>query len=175
MRRADFLLVNWIAHDGEKEHTKMREDTNTGVWFVYDGHCPICTTAARALRIKQGAGPLHLVNAREARNHPLIEEINARRLNLDDGMVLKYQGICYHGEDALHMMALLGSPIDWFNRMNALLFSSRTLAWFCYPAMRAMRNLLLRRKGASRIKNLAAQPDGDQKLRAIVRRSSGRE
>ena len=69
-------------------------------------------------------------------------------------MVLKYQGICYHGEDALHMMAMLGSPNGWFNRANALLFKSKPVARFCYPAMRAARNLLLRLKGVEHIRNL---------------------
>jgi hypothetical protein len=69
-------------------------------------------------------------------------------------MVLKYREICYHGEDALHMMALLGSNKGWFNRLNAILFSSRPLARFCYPAMRGVRNILLRMNGVEKIQNL---------------------
>ncbi len=43
-----------------------------GVWFVYDGDCPMCNTAAHAFRIKQEHGYLHLVNARETKDDPLI-------------------------------------------------------------------------------------------------------
>ena len=46
-----------------------------GVWFVYDGDCPICTHAAEALRIKQEFGSLSLLNAREAVDEPLIDVI----------------------------------------------------------------------------------------------------
>jgi predicted DCC family thiol-disulfide oxidoreductase YuxK len=124
------------------------------VWFVYDGDCPICCMAANALQIKKTVGNLHVVNAREDINSPLIGEINEQKLNLDDGMVLKFQGVLYHGEDALHMMALLGSPHGWFNRMNAILFRSKKVAKFCYPMMRSTRNLLLRVKRVGKINNL---------------------
>ena len=59
-----------------------------GVWFVYDGDCPICTHAAHALKIKETYGSLHLLNAREKQSHPLIDEINKQCLDLDEGMVI---------------------------------------------------------------------------------------
>lgn len=124
------------------------------VWFAYDGECPICSYAAHTLRIRKSVGNLHLVNARESQDHPLVREITALGLNLDDGMVLKFGSRCYHGRDALHMMALLGSPIGWFNRANALLFRSRLLAKLLYPPMRGTRNLLLRLHGTQQIHNL---------------------
>ena len=137
---------------------KFTEKNPDNVWFAYDGDCPICSLAAHVLQIKKAVGDLHIVNAREDKAHPLLKEIQDRRLNLDDGMVLKYQGSYYHGEDALHMMALLGSGQGWFNRMNALLFSSKPLARFCYPTMRATRNILLRLKGVQKIRNLVINP-----------------
>jgi predicted DCC family thiol-disulfide oxidoreductase YuxK len=134
---------------------KTEQKTIDGnVWFAYDGHCPICTHAASALQIRKSVGPLQLVDARDDPAHPLIQEIARLGLNLDDGMVLKYQCVCYHGEDALHMMAMLGSPSGWFNRANVLLFRSRAMAKLCYPAMRGARNLLLHLKGVEKIRNL---------------------
>jgi predicted DCC family thiol-disulfide oxidoreductase YuxK len=124
------------------------------VWFVYDGHCPICTTAANALQIRNAVGNLHLVNAREESNHPIMQEIRARRLNLDEGMVIKFLDQCYFGADALHVMALLGTGQGWFNRMNARLFRSKTLSRLLYPPMRTARNLFIRLKGISKIDNL---------------------
>jgi predicted DCC family thiol-disulfide oxidoreductase YuxK len=91
----------------------ITEQSRADVWFAYDGDCPICTRAAQYLRIKESLGNLQLVNARDDREHPFIQEINNRVLNLDDGMVLKFREACYHGEDALHMMALLGSNRGW--------------------------------------------------------------
>ena len=134
------------------------EETKGDVWFVYDGDCPICDMAAQALEIKRTVGALHLVNARDGQDHPILREIEARRLDLDDGMVLRFQDRLYHGQDALCMMALLGSGQGWFNRMNAVLFRSRTLARLCYPGMRAARNLLLRILRIEKIRNLDRAP-----------------
>jgi predicted DCC family thiol-disulfide oxidoreductase YuxK len=144
-------------------HTKTTDQRTAemqgDVWFIYDGDCPICRRAAQALRIKKAVGTLHLLNARENREHPLVKDVNTRGLNLDDGMALKFLENFYHGEDALHMMALLGSTQGWFNRMNVVLFRSKTLAKWCYPPMRAARNILLRLKGVEKIDNLGLVPD----------------
>lgn len=130
------------------------QEAKGDAWYVYDGECPLCRTAARALRIREAVGQLHLINAREEADHPVIHEINARGLDIDKGTVIKFGGNFYHGGDAMVMMALLGSRSGWFNRMNALLFRSEAFARFCYPAIRGCRNLLLRLKGVGQIHNL---------------------
>ncbi len=135
----------------EREETANSE---SGVWFVYDGECPICRYAAHALRIREAAGALHLVNAREQADHPLVTEVNAHGFDLDESMVLKYGGRFYRGADALELMALLGTGVGWFNRMNALLCRSKPVACFCYPLMRALRNALIRLRGVPKIRNL---------------------
>lgn len=148
------------------------EKSDPIVWFAYDGECPLCTMAAQALHIRKDVGDLQLVNAREDLEHPLIQEITRLGLDLDDGMVLKYRGICYHGDNALHMMALLGSPSGWFNRLNAILFRSKTVARICYPSMRGVRNLLLRRLGVGKIRNLQQSPS---ELQPIFKSIFGKE
>ncbi|MBI1275520.1 DUF4166 domain-containing protein [bacterium] len=121
------------------------------VYFIYDGECPICSMAAHALRIRDAAGTLHLINAREGKNHSLVQEVTQLGYDLDDGMVIKFGGKYYQGKDALGIMALLSSNIGWFNRINAMLFRSPSMAAFLYPAMRGMRNTLIRVKGVSKL------------------------
>ena len=129
---------------------------NEDVWFVYDGDCPLCLMGSIHFRIKQSVGRLHLLNAREASNdYPVIQEINAHQLDLDQGMVLKIGGHLYQGADALQVMALIGSNKGWFNRLSALLFKSEKMSRLCYPAMKTTRNLALIMKGISPIRNLA--------------------
>ena len=125
------------------------------VYFIYDGDCVICTAAARALRIREAVGSLHLVNAREGVQQPLVQEVTRRGYDLDEGMVILFAGQYYHGADALTVMALLGSDAGWFNKMNALLFRSKPVARLLYPAMRGIRNALIRAKGVPRLDNLA--------------------
>jgi predicted DCC family thiol-disulfide oxidoreductase YuxK len=128
------------------------------VWFVYDGECPICCAAAQALRIRKAVGQLHLVDARVETDHPLLAEIAAHQLDLDEGMVIHFGDRLYHGADALQLMALLGSGQGWFNRMNALLFRSAVPARWAYPLMRSARNLAIRLRGVTSIDNLQRKP-----------------
>jgi predicted DCC family thiol-disulfide oxidoreductase YuxK len=130
----------------------------SGVWFVYDGDCPLCSTAAHALKIRQRYGALHLVNARD-RDDPLLLEINRRKLDLDEGMVIWCEGRFYHGQDALRFIARFGADDGWFNRINRGLFTSEALARVGYPLLRAIRNLLLKLKGVPQLNNLRNDDD----------------
>jgi predicted DCC family thiol-disulfide oxidoreductase YuxK len=110
--------------------------------LVYDGGCPVCSSYVRYVRIRQSAGTLLLVNARDG--GPWVDRVLQAGLNLDEGMVLFYGGRAYHGVDCVHMLALLSTPSGTFNRLNALIFKQAAVARVTYPVMRAGRNLLLR-------------------------------
>lgn len=125
-----------------------------GVWFIYDGDCPICNMAAQALRIKQTLGELHLVDARTQSNHPLLNSIREQNLDLDEGMVILHDGQLYHGQKALRFMSQYGDDKGWFNRLNRTLFWSETLSTLLYPMMRWVRNTLLKLLGKHPIDNL---------------------
>lgn len=125
-----------------------------GVWFVYDGDCPICTRAAEALRIKQRYGALHTINAREVSADPLIDEINRLGLDLDEGMVIYLDGRFFHGKDALKFMAKYGKNENFFMAVFKGLFWSDGVSTLMYPWLRGTRNWLLRRKNVHRIDNL---------------------
>lgn len=124
------------------------------IWFVYDGDCPLCTNAALALSIKKSYGHLNLLNARETFDHPLIQEINSRAYDLDEGMVIYDGSHFYHGKDALSFMAKFGDNQGFFNLFNKTLFWSDIIAEITYPWMRGLRNLLIRRKQILPIDNL---------------------
>lgn len=125
-----------------------------GVWFVYDGECPICTHAAEALRIKRDYGELFTLNAREFKNDPLIEEINRLGLDLDEGMVIYADGKFYHGKEALQFMARHGEVKNPFMVAFKGLFWSRAFSRLIYPWLRGTRNWFLRRRDVDRIDNL---------------------
>ena len=125
-----------------------------GVWFVYDGECPICNHAAEALRIKQDYGTLHTVNARDTNDDPLIEEINRLGLDLDEGMVIYTNGEFFHGKEALKFIAKYGDNKKIFMAASKGLFWSDRVASLMYPWMRSARNWFLKRKKVYRIDNL---------------------
>lgn len=129
-----------------------------GVWFVYDGQCPLCMMGATHFKVREAVGELHLLDAREQSDHPLMQEINRLGLNLDEGMVIKFKNTCYQGPDALQVMAMLGTGSGWFNRINACMFKSKTLSVLIYPSFRGARNLILKMKGIEKINNLRGHP-----------------
>jgi predicted DCC family thiol-disulfide oxidoreductase YuxK len=135
----------------KQQNIRQEAEAEAGVWFVFDGQCPICTLAANAINMRANCGPLYLLDARKADDHVLIAEIAQAELDLDEGMVVKYGGGLYHGADALVMISILGSGRGWFNRMNGILFKNRRIARISYPVLKAGRNLMLKLLGIQKI------------------------
>ncbi len=131
------------------EHTEQ-----DGIWFIYDGECPLCRSAAMALRIKQQFGKLHLINARDQSDHPLMAEINAQGLDLDEGMVIYYGQKFYHGKTALQFMAKYGEATNSFTIFCKSLFWAKPIAALTYPWMRGTRNMLIKQRKVGKIDNL---------------------
>lgn len=124
----------------------------TDIFLVYDSECPICDLHSRKTEIGDEHGHLVLVDAREESD--LMDEITALGLDIDDGIALRKGGHVYHDVDAIHELAKMSSRKGLYNRMLGAAFSSRRLAGFFYPPLKACRNLLLKVLGRSRINNL---------------------
>ena len=126
--------------------------SQTDVWLVYDGECPVCKTYCKYIRIREAVGNLQLVDARQP--GPLMDEITAAGLDIDQGMVLKFKDAIYYGPDAIHMLTLLSTPSGIFNRINYYVFSTRVGANIFYPIGKFFRTLLLKLLGIKYIENL---------------------
>ena len=122
------------------------------VLLVYDGECPACSRYGQIVRVREDVGRLVVVDARE--DTPIMREITAAGLDIDEGMVLKLGDELYYGSDAIHMLAMIGSRSGPLNRLNYRLFSSPRVARALYPVLRAGRGVLLKLLRRSRINNL---------------------
>ena len=122
------------------------------IFLVYDRQCPMCEYYCTLSRVRESAGRLVLVDARDG--GPLMDEITGAGLDIDDGMVLKVGDRLYYGADAIHALSLLGTRSGVFNRLAFWTFRSRRVARVLYPALRAGRNLVLKLLGRTRINNL---------------------
>ena len=120
-----------------------------GLVIVYDGECPFCSAYVRLLRIKEAAGPVTLVDARQRPD--VIAEARARGLDLDEGMLAIYGSRIYAGGEAMTMLSLLSTSSGMLNRLLARLFADPKRASLLYPALRACRNGALRLLGRTRI------------------------
>lgn len=129
-----------------------RPPRDDDVWLVYDGECPVCTTWCRYVRLREAVGTLHLVDARQP--GALMDQITAAGLDIDQGMVLKFKDVIYYGPDAIRVISLLSTGSGLFNRVNALLFGTRTMAAIFYPLGKAFRSVVLKLLGIRTIQNL---------------------
>lgn len=122
------------------------------ILLVYDRQCPVCDAYCHMVRIGKSAGTLRLVNARDA--GAIMDEITARGLDIDEGMVLKLGTTLYYGADAIYVLSLMSSRSGVFNRLTYWMFRSKRLSATLYPLFRFFRNLLLKLLRKSRINNL---------------------
>jgi len=125
---------------------------NNPVFLVYDKQCPLCENYCKLVRIQEAVGELVLVDARNDSN--ILKEITNANLDIDQGMVLKFNDNLFYGADAIHALALISSSSGIFNKMNYWFFRSKLLAKITYPVLRSMRNLFLKLLSRTKINNL---------------------
>ena len=125
------------------------------ILLVYDKECPACNAYCQIVRIRESVGDLKIIDAREQSD--VLDEITAKGLDIDQGMVLKIGDQLYYGADAIHALALISSRSGVFNRLNYLMFSSKTISSWLYPLFRFFRNVLLKILGKTKINNLGMQ------------------
>ena len=120
--------------------------------LVYDKECPACNNYCQMVRIRESVGELQLVDARE--DTPIMQEITAAGLDIDEGMVLKMNDQLYYGSDAIHALALISSRSGVFNRLVYWVFKSKRASHVLYPILKNGRAVLLKLMGKSKINNL---------------------
>ena len=128
--------------------------------LVYDKECPACNNFCQMVRIRESVGHLELVDARE--DTPIMREITASGLDIDQGMVLKMGDQLYYGSDAIHALSLISSRSGVFNRLNYWVFKSKRVSHVVYPILRFGRSILLKLLRKTKINNL--EVDGNDRF-----------
>ncbi|MGE0119957.1 MAG: thiol-disulfide oxidoreductase DCC family protein [Dongiaceae bacterium] len=122
-----------------------KDESGDPALIVYDGDCIFCQNYVRLLRLRETVGPVELVDARS--DDPRAARYWAQGHDLDQGMLFVYKGRVFYGADAVHVLAGLSGPVSWFNRMNRLVFSSRTASTILYPVLKLGRRITLLARG----------------------------
>ena len=117
--------------------------------IFYDGQCPVCTRYVHYYRLNDGNVTVSLVNMRE--DPGKVAEFQAMGYDVNKGRIVVLDDETYHGEEAVHVLALLSTPLGFFNRTNRWVFSRRWLAKLLYPVLVGGRNLLLLMLGRKKI------------------------
>ncbi len=128
------------------------------VLLVYDHQCFVCDAYCRKANIRENVGELKRVNAREA--SPMMDELTAKGLDIDKGLVLKIDNDIYYSSDAVHELSLLSNRGNLFNRLTYWTFRSKRLSHIIYPILRFFHDLLLKILHRAKINNLHL-PDND--------------
>lgn len=131
--------------------TSHSAESASDVVIIYDGDCPYCSKYTHLLRIREAAGQVVLLNAREPSSE--VRAAQAAGLDLNEGMVVRIGDQYYHGADAIHRLSLMSTRSGLMNRIAAATFRSKGRARLLYPALRFGRNLtlaLLGRKAIAR-------------------------
>jgi predicted DCC family thiol-disulfide oxidoreductase YuxK len=118
--------------------------------IIYDGECPFCANFVKLYAIRKKVTEVELIDARGQRG--LVQELRAQGMDINEGMVVVWQGHCYFGAAGMHLLSVLGTEAGIFGVFNRLLFQNRRVAGLIYPALAAGRRItlsLLRRKPIS--------------------------
>lgn len=119
------------------------------IYVIYDGECPFCSAYVRMVRLRDIAGEVHLLDAREP--HPVVAEMKERGLDLDEGMALKIGDAVYHGDECMNRLAVMSGSSGLFNRLHFWVFKDEKRARALYPFLRAGRNAALKLLGKRKI------------------------
>jgi predicted DCC family thiol-disulfide oxidoreductase YuxK len=125
----------------------VRDDPDPeGVWFIYDGDCPVCAMSAEIVKLRRNFR-LHLINARDEAAHDFVKRIDVAGFDLNQGMAIIYQSQIYIGDEALALIAALSDDRHGWGWIVHHIFKSRTRSRVLYPFLRAFRNGFLNLKG----------------------------
>ena len=130
-------------------------DTND-IYVIYDGECPFCSAYVRMVRLREAAGAVHLLDAREP--HPVVDEVRALGYDFDEGMALKIGDAIYHGDECVHQLAMMSGSSGALNRLHFWIFKDPKRAKLLYPYLRAGRNAALRLLGKRKIADAENAP-----------------
>jgi predicted DCC family thiol-disulfide oxidoreductase YuxK len=122
---------------------------STPLQVIYDGECPFCRAYVRMVRLKKAVGAVELIDARE--RPEVAAELRAQGVDLDEMMVVNYQGASYPGPRAIELLSLLSSDAGPLNRLTAWVLRDRRRADLLYPILRFGRNSVLRLRGKGKI------------------------
>jgi predicted DCC family thiol-disulfide oxidoreductase YuxK len=115
--------------------------------IIYDGQCPFCANFVKLYAIRKKVAEVELIDARLQPG--LVQELRVQGMDVNDGMVVIWQGRYYFGAAGMHLLSVLGTESGIFEVFNQLLFRNRHVAGMVYPALAIGRRItlsLLRRK-----------------------------
>ena len=127
----------------------MSEPQRPRLEVIYDGDCPFCSSYVAYCRLKEAFPDVILTDAREVPER--IAQYRAESMEINDGMIVLYDGGVYYGDKAMAVLTEISRPGAIVQRVLGLLFRWPPLAHIVYGALRLGRNMALFFLGRSKI------------------------
>jgi predicted DCC family thiol-disulfide oxidoreductase YuxK len=116
---------------------------------IYDGECPFCQNYVLLMNLRNAAGDVLLLDARE---HPdIVESLLNDGLDINEGMSVVHGGEVYFGEDAVVFISSVTRTNAITGKLIARLLGNKWRARLLYPILKAGRRLTLAILGVSLI------------------------
>jgi len=128
------------------------EKAQDKIEIIYDGECPICQAGVKSLCTGEDLGRITKIDKRVETDNAVVQEAKDANLNINKGVIIKYQGKLYQGLDALHLASKLKIGKGAVNAIGRLMFRNKTIGRALYPILRGTRNVLVSLKGVGQIK-----------------------
>ena len=130
-----------------KHHKRTSNMKKPDICFIYDGDCPICQAGMEKLDIREDIGNTQRLNKRIETEHSTIKDAMDQNFDLNDGLIIKYQGQFHQGADALHVISQISNSNTLSGFISKILFHYKWSAYLLYPFIRALRYCLIKLKG----------------------------
>lgn len=108
--------------------------------IYYDGECPVCARYIQMVRLSKDHD-VSLIDLRQSTDSR--DMLKGEGFDVDQGMVVDFDGQKYAGPGAVNILSLLSTPSGLINRINKVILGNPTIARLTYPFLRAGRWILL--------------------------------
>lgn len=116
---------------------------SSGTFIVYDGDCPFCRGYVSLMKLREAVGKVNLVDARVG-GSPVVDMLNAKGYDLNEGMAVIFGDKVYYGNDAVVFISSMTNSLPLTSKLLAILLRNKSRAALIYPIMKLGRWVTLR-------------------------------
>ncbi len=98
--------------------------------IVYDGECPFCTNFVALQKLRENVGVVSLIDARQHLHD--VRAAKAAGLDVDQGMLVFWNGRIHEGPDAVRLLAQNGTEAGIFPSITRVMLSGERTARLLY-------------------------------------------
>lgn len=124
-----------------KNLTESSDFKKNEISIIYDNGCPVCNFYVSINHIMENYGKVNLIKARD--NQRILNYIKSMNLDINEGMIVIFNGKLYYGSDAINILSILAKKTSLLNSITNNIFKFRLISKLLYPLLKIGRRVLL--------------------------------